>query len=239
MLLLNKSDKHFSTNSSELFENNIWSVSLYNNLFQRIEETMIEKTGVYRLSEIIDACHGDEVGSDVYIEYEDRAPYDVPFIRTSDIVNYEADLYPDYYVSRDDQSQVKQNIQAGDIIFSKDGKIGAAGMVVDTDTVIFSSGIEILRVKEDALKAGITPQYVFVALAVPEVGLYGAQRRAVVASTIPHLREKRLLEIAIPKMDQAIIQEISELVSKAFLQKNNRKELLKANENIIDDYFKD
>ena len=171
----------------------------------------------------------------MYIEYEDRAPYDVPFIRTSDIVNYEADLYPDYYVSRDDQSQVKQNIQSGDIIFSKDGKIGAAGMVVDTDTVIFSSGIEILRVKEDALKAGITPQYVFVALAVPEVGLYGAQRRAVVASTIPHLREKRLLEIAIPKMDQAIIQEISELVSKAFLQKNNRKELLKANENIIDD----
>ena len=124
-------------------------------------------------------------------------------------------------------------------LYSKDGKIGAAGMVVDTDTVIFSSGIEILRVKEDALKAGITPQYVFVALAVPEVGLYGAQRRAVVASTIPHLREKRLLEIAIPKMDQAIIQEISELVSKAFLQKNNRKELLKANENIIDDYFKD
>ena len=106
---------------------------------------MIEKTGVYRLSEIVDACHGDEVGSDVYIEYEDRAPYDVPFIRTSDIVNYEADLYPDYYVSRDDQSQVKQNIQAGDIIFSKDGKIGAAGMVVDTDTVIFSSGIEILQ----------------------------------------------------------------------------------------------
>lgn len=233
-----KCNKHFSACSSELFENNVWSVSLYNNLFQRIEETMIEKTGVYRLNEIVDAFHGDEVGSDAYIEYEDRAPHDVPFIRTSDIVNYEADLYPDYYVSPDDRSQVKQSVQVGDIIFSKDGKIGAAGMVVNSDDAIFSSGIEILRVKEEACKAGITPQYVFVALAVPEVGLYGARRRAVVASTIPHLREKRLLEIAIPKMDPTIIREISELVSVAFQQKNDRKELLKANENIIDDYFK-
>lgn len=111
-------------------------------------------------------------------------------------------------------------------------------MVVESDSVIFSSGLEILRVKEDALAKGITPQYLFVALAVPEVGLYGARRRAVFASTIPHLRESRLLDIAIPKMDQFFIQEITTLVVEAFSQKNIRKQLLKANENIIDDYFK-
>ena len=233
-----ESDKYFLTKSSNLFEKNIWSVSLYNNLFQRIEDTMIAMTGIYRLNEIVDACHGDEVGSDAYIEYEDRAPHDIPFIRTSDIVNYEADLYPDYYVSPDDRTQVKQDVRPNDVIFTKDGKIGAVGMVVESDSVIFSSGLEILRVKEDALAKGITPQYLFVALAVPEVGLYGARRRAVFASTIPHLRESRLLDIAIPKMDQFFIQEITTLVVEAFSQKNIRKQLLKANENIIDDYFK-
>lgn len=231
-------DKHFSVSSAELFDNNIWSVSLYNNTFQDIEEAMINGNGVYRLGDIVDACHGDEVGSDAYIEYEDRASSDVAFIRTSDIVNYEADLYPDYYVSPDDRSQVKQHVRPDDIIFTKDGKIGSVGMVVEADSVIFSSGIELLRVKESAIIDGITPQYVFIALAVPEVGYFGAKRRAVVASTIPHLREKRLLEIAIPKMDSAIIQRITSLISKAFEQKNMRKKLLKENEHVIDDYFK-
>ena len=234
-----RSNKYFSTSSLDMFEKNIWSVSMYDNLFQRIEKTMVERTGVYRLNEIVEARHGDEVGSDAYIEYEDRAREDVPFIRTSDIVNYEADIYPDYYVSPDDCARVKQEVRPDDIIFTKDGKIGAVGMVVSSDTAVFSSGIEILRVKESALKAGITPQYLFVALAVPEVGLYGAKRRAVFASTIPHLREARLLDIAIPKMERSIILKISELVSKAFFQKDKRKQFLKANENIIDDYFKD
>ena len=149
-----ESDKHFSVNSAELFENNIWSVSLYNNTFQRIEDAMINGVGIYRLHDIVDACHGDEVGSDAYIEYEDRSSSDVPFIRTSDIVNYEADLYPDYYVSPDDRTQVKQDVKPGDIIFTKDGKIGSVGMVVENYSAIFSSGIEILRVKKSAQDEG-------------------------------------------------------------------------------------
>ena len=230
-------EKSFTVSNAELFSSNIWSVSMYDNTFQRIENRMKEETGIYRLSELVDMTHGDEVGSDAYISYEDRNTEDIAFVRTSDIVNNEVDLYPDYYVSPDNLDGIKQKIQKDDIIFTKDGKIGAAGMIVESDNVVLSSGIEILRVKPEAVKKGVSSQYIFTALIVPEVGYYGAKRRAVVASTIPHLRENRLGEIAIPIIERNLIDKITVLIKEAFELKNRRKELLKTDENLIDLYF--
>ena len=230
-------ERHFSVSSAELLDSNIWSVSMYQHTYQDIESGMRDLTGVYRLGDIAEMSHGDEVGSEAYLAYEERSEADVPFIRTSDIVNYEADLYPDYYVSPEDCSSVKQSVLPEDVLFTKDGKIGAAGMVVESDNAIYASGIEILRVKESAREQGITPQFVFAALAIPEVGLFGAKRRAVVASTIPHLREARLKEIVIPALPQERIDEITRDVREAFAQKNRRKQLLKLTEPVIDNYF--
>jgi len=230
-------EKVFTVSNAELFGSNIWSVSMYNNTFQKIEDNMEERTGISRLSELVDMMHGDEVGSDAYISYEDRNVEDIAFIRTSDIVNNEVDLYPDYYVSPENMDGVKQVTKKDDIIFTKDGKIGAVGMIVESDKVILSSGIEILRIKPEAMENGVSAQYIFTALLVPEVGYYGAKRRAVVASTIPHLRENRLGEIAIPIVEKQMIDKITILIKEAFDLKNKRKILLKSNENIIDNYF--
>lgn len=231
------SERHFSVNSEDLFASNIWSVSMYNNTYQDVEDQMLKSTGVYQLGEIADMFHGDEVGSEAYLSYEDRSESDRPFIRTSDIVNFEADLYPDYYVSAEDCALINQSVLPEDVIFTKDGKIGAVGMVVDSDNAIYASGVEILRVKKSAREQGITPQFVFAALAIPEVGLYGAKRRAVVASTIPHLREARLKEIVIPAITKDHIDEITQHVKEAFAYKNRRKQLLKSTEMVIDNYF--
>lgn len=124
-----------------------------------------------------------------------------------------------------------------DVIFTKDGKIGCVGLITDADDVVLSSGIEILRVKESAKKEGITPEYLFTALSIPEIGRYGAIRRTVVASTIPHLREERLKDIEIPILDKELMKIITELVKEAFILKTQRKILLKENERILEKYF--
>lgn len=167
----------------------------------------------------------------------DRDLSDLPFIRTSDIVNHEADLYPDYYVAPCDAAGIKQSVQAGDVIFTKDGKVGCAGMITASDDVILSSGIEILRLKKSAIKEGLTQEYLFTALSIPEIGLYGAVRRTVVASTIPHLCEERLRDIEIPKMEQNHIDTITRLVKEAYDLKAKRKDLLKKSYKILENYF--
>ena len=132
---------------------------------------------------------------------------------------------------------IKQNVKVNDIIFTKDGKIGCVGLITGADNVILSSGIGILRVKESARKEGITPEYLFTALSIPEIGRYAAIRRTVVASTIPHLREERLKDIEIPIIDEGLMKSITELVKEAFALKAQRKVFLKKNEQIFEKWF--
>lgn len=111
-------------------------------------------------------------------------------------------------------------------------------MIVDSDRILLSSGIERIRLNDEGLKKGLTQEYLFVALNTPEVGRYAAIRRTVVASTIPHLRVERLKDIEIPIEDKTYITRITELVKKAFELKSQRKDILKQNENVLDEYFK-
>ena len=124
-----------------------------------------------------------------------------------------------------------------DILFTKDGKIGMVGMITEADRCIISSGFVALRIKESAILQGITPEYLFIVLSTKEIGRYGARRRTVIASTIPHIREERIKQIEIPILESSIISEITELVSKAFSQKKERKLLIKEVSENIDNYF--
>ena len=114
---------------------------------------------------------------------------------------------------------------AGDVIFTKDGKIACVGMITSADNVILSSGIERLRLTPKSQEEGLTQEYLFTALSIPEIGKYAAVRRTVVASTIPHLRVERLKDIEIPLMDQEVIDRITQLVKKAFCLKSKRKQI--------------
>ncbi len=232
-----KREFSFGVQYSQLQQSNIWSTNYYDKLYVKTAECLKNSNQAIPLRHIADTGNGDEVGSENYKEFIHRERGDKPFIRTSDIVNWEVDLYPDYYVSSDILSVIKQNVKPGDVIFTKDGKIGCTGLITDADDVILSSGIEVLRVKSSAKKLGITPEYLFTALSIPEIGGYASVRRTVVASTIPHLRVERLKDIEVPVATVHIMEEITRLVKEAFQYKASRKRLLKQNELILEKYF--
>ena len=168
----------------------------------------------------------------------DKKDTDIPFIRTSDLVNYEVDQFPDFYIPKEIYEELNQDVKAGDVLFTKDGKIGMTAMITESDKVIIASGLSRLRLKNEAKKYNLTPEYLFLVLSLKETGSYPALRRTVTASTIPHLREERLKEIEIPILDKESVSEITKLVKEAFKLKDEKKKLIEEVRKEIDDYFK-
>lgn len=232
-----RKEKIFSVNKNDFIGADLWiplfSYPLYVNTLRVIQK----KWKTVALGEIVDIICGDEVGSDTYNEYLDKHNTDIPFVRTSDIVNYELDLYPDFFIPREIYDELEQDFQEGDVLFTKDGKIGMVGMITKYDKAIISSGFIGLRLNNKAKVFEITPEYLFLVLSIKEIGIYGSKRRTVVASTIPHLREERLKEIEIPILDKKTIEEITQLIKKAFQLKDEKKRLLAEIRKTIDSYF--
>lgn len=235
-----KGDFSFTVTSGDLNINNVWNPENYNKKYEKIVTEIEKNNGYTTLGELLDASfHGEEVGSDNYNDYIHKNENDYAFIRTSDIANHQIDLFPDFFVPTEVKGELKQVIYKNDVIFTKDGKIGAVAMVTENDNCILSSGIQILRVNKEAIAKGITQEYLFVALSIKEVGYYAAKRRTVVASTIPHLRPEKLKEIEIPLMDKKIVNKITSLVKKGFEFYNERKPILKESLSILEKELND
>lgn len=174
----------------------------------------------------IDIISGDEAGSDNYSNYMDKNKDDVPFIRTSDLFNNELDLHPDNYIPSEIFKDLKQDIKKGDILFTKDGKIGITAMISGDEDVVLSSGISRIRINESS-GLPISNEYLFIALSTKEIGQYQTEQRVVYASTIPHLRPERLKEFIIPIIDVENINKITSIVKEAYKKKEEKNRLLK------------
>jgi type I restriction enzyme S subunit len=161
-------DNFYSINLSDFKDADLfipkYSYPLYVNTLKVIKE----KWQTVSIGEIATVKKGDEVGSDNYNKYLDKKDSDVPFIRTSDLVNYEADQFPDFYIPKEIYQEINQDIKAGDVLFTKDGKIGMSAMITKSDKVISASGISRLRLKEEAKKYDLTPEYLFLVLSLKE-----------------------------------------------------------------------
>lgn len=227
----------FSINKSDFADADLWTPTYSYPLYVNTLKAIQAKWQTVPIGEIADLKKGDEVGSDTYIGYLEKRKTDVPFVRTSDIVNYEIDQYPDFYIPVEIYDEIGQGFQAGDVLFTKDGKIGMVGMVTEYDKAIISSGFAGLRLNKKAKDYNITPEYLFLCLSIKEIGIYASKRRTVVASTIPHLREERLKEIEIPVLDKNTIDEITELVKEAFRLKDEKKRLIAEVRDTMDRYF--
>jgi|JI10StandDraft_1071094.scaffolds.fasta_scaffold91001_2 type I restriction enzyme S subunit len=203
---------------SESFFSPEYSNPLYNKTIKALE-----KFETKPLSELVKTLKGSEVGSDNYNLYTDKIESDIPFIRTSDIVNYEVDNYPDFYIADEIYQELNQKIKPLDIIFSKDGSIGNVAMLTEADKVIIGSGFLILRTKKEI---ELSPYYIFCALSIPEIGDYQARKRTVIASTIPHLRPENLLKTRIPILPKKDRDLISDILREAFEKKSLRKQKL-------------
>jgi len=203
---------------AESFFSPEYSNPLYNNTIKALE-----KYETKPLSELVKPFKGSEVGSDNYNLYTDKIESDIPFIRTSDIVNYEVDNYPDFFIADEIYQELNQQIKPLDIIFSKDGSIGNVAMLTDADKVIIGSGFLILRTKKET---DISPYYIFCALSIPEIGDFQSRKRTVIASTIPHLRPENLLKTRIPILPKDDRDLISDILKEAFEKKALRKKKL-------------
>lgn len=230
----NKKLPYFQTDLQALKEFDIWNATCHLPFFADNEKELKTKFETVKLGKITDIKKGDEVGSNNYDVYINKTDTDYAFIRTSDIVNHEIDLFPDYFISQDIYNTVNQELQAGDILFTKDGKIGQTAIVTEADKAIIASGVARMRIKKNDY--GITAEYLFTVLSVKETGYNPAIRRTVIGTTIPHLREERLKRIAIPVLDKETIHTITQTIKTAFELKSKRKLLI---DNVLDDLNKE
>lgn len=229
-------EKTFSVNLSDFAEDDLWTPAFSYPLYVNTLKAIQKKWQTVPLGEIATAKKGDEVGSANYNKYLDKKDSDIPFIRTSDIVNYEVDQFPDYYVPKEIYQELNQDIKAGDILFNNDGKIGLVAILTPQNKVIIQSHIKRLRLKAEAKKYNLTPEYLFLVLTIKEVARYQAERYTVIQSTIPTI-SNHILDIQIPILDKNSIDEITKLVKEAFELKDEKKKLIKEVREEIDSYF--
>jgi len=192
-----ESDKAFWINQGFITDFNNFIPRRYdpklNEPLEEIKKRKIPTVSLRQLlkEKIISIQKGDEVGSENYTNEG------IPFIRTNDIVNgiinrnskqmVDEDLYNEIY-------KEKQDLRPGDILFTKDGKIGVVGMIKEGDECIIASGILKIRVR-DTKK--LNPFYLFAVLN-SKIVFSQAKARYVTAATIMHLHPERFLDVEIP-----------------------------------------
>jgi len=226
----------YSVKLSAILNSDLWTPAFSYPLYVNTLKAIQSKWQTIPLGEIATAKKGDEVGSDNYNKYLDKKNSDIPFIRTSDLVNYEVDQFPDFYIPQEVYQELRQDIEAGDVLYNNDGKIGLVAMLTKQDRVIIQSHIKRLRLKAEAKKYNLTPEYLFLVLTIKEVSRYQAERYTVIQSTIPTI-SNHILDIQIPILDKKSIDEITILVKEAFELKDEKKKLIKEVKDEIDRYF--
>ena len=232
-----KKEKYYSINFSELKESKFWTPEFFNPLYINTRKVIQKKYETITLGEIATFKKGDEVGSVNYNEYLDKKNTDIPFVRTSDIVNYEVDLYPDYYIPKEIYSELNQDLKPNDIIFTNDGKIGSVAMLTKEDKIILQSHIKRLRLKQSAInKYNLTQEYLILILTIKQICIYQTKRYTVIQSTIPTI-SNNIENFEIPILGKTLIDKITELVKKAFELKTKRKQILKEVREEIENYF--
>jgi type I restriction enzyme S subunit len=231
-----KKEKFYSVNLSDFSEIDLWTPAYSYPLYVNTLRVIQKKWQTISLGKIATTEKGNEVGSDNYNKYLDKKNTDIPFIRTSDIVNYEVDQFPDFYIPQEIYQELKQDIRDGDILFNNDGKIGLVAILTSQDKTIIQSHIKRLRLKPEAKKYNLTSEYLFLTLTIKEIARYQSERYKTIQSTIPTL-SNHILKFKIPILDKKSIDKITKLVKKAFELKNKKKKMIKEAREEIDKYF--
>jgi len=151
--------------------------------------------------------HGNEVGSQFY------GKGDIPFIRTSDIVNWELKIDPIKCVPEEiyEQYKKRQDVRKNDILFVKDGTflIGRSAIVTEQDEkIVIQSHLLKIRVSKDDK---INPYYLLYLLNTPIVQKQIA-KYTFIQGTISTIG-KRFNELRLPiHKDAKVVEKISDEV---------------------------
>ncbi|PIX29461.1 MAG: hypothetical protein COZ65_02125 [Caldiserica bacterium CG_4_8_14_3_um_filter_35_18] len=212
-------EKIYNVSSTDLSD--ILTPKFYYPKYLNTLKALKKKFRTIKLGDISDIQRGEEVGSKNYHTFSIKSDSDIPFIRTSDLVNYEIDDYPDYYIDEETYKDLEQDLRVGDIVYTKDGKIGLSAILTNEDKCILASGLARIRITKI-----FNPYYAFLVLST-NIGYYQVSQRIVIAATLPHLQQDRLAEIEIPIINNQVQKEISELVAEAFRLKTEKKKLFR------------
>ena len=232
--------KFFDIKYEKLYnEVDLWTPKYFLPRYVETEKSLCTKKQCIELGKIADLKKGNEPGSDFYIDYLDKSDTDVPFIRTSDIYNYQIDSSPDNFIDIYTFDEMGQDVKKGDILFTKDGKIAEIAFVTNIDRAIFASGVERIRINQKGKRIGITPEYLFNVISCNKIGKYTADRYTVTAATIPHLKEEFIKKIQIPLLDSKIVENITKSTKIAFKKIDKKKQLILECKNIINSICKE
>lgn len=212
-----KSSNFFALQNEDYNQERSMNPAFYYPLYINTMKEIEKNNECIRLGDVATCKKGDEVGSTNYKRYLDRKESDIPFIRTTDLINYDIDLYPDFYIEKDIVKSFSQDLLPCDIIYSNDGKIGLTAMLTPSDNCIIQSHLERIRC------TSIDPYYLFIALSTNEVGQTQAKRFTVIQTTIPTIGNN-LVDFRIPK--SKYYSRIIELTKEAFRLKDERKKLI-------------
>ncbi len=166
---------------------------------------------------------GDEVGKLAY------GTGTIPFIRTSDISNWELKADPKHAVSAEIYNGLKkkQDVQAGDILMVKDGTylIGTCAIISKADkTILYQSHLYKIRVREN--KYGLD-SYLLLAILSSTVVQKQIRSKQFTQDIIDSLGGRiNELVLPIPKSKEAR-KRISNLVKKAAIKRAEARELAK------------
>ena len=230
----------FFVNSKNLKDNillpKFYNPDLNNDLKNYLKTGKFENIKISDLvdNKILELSRGNEVGSDNY------GTGDVPFIRTSEVANWEIIADPTHCLSEEiyNQYKDKQDVQSEDILVVNDGTylMGRSAMITDLDTkIVYQSHFRKLRVLN---KAYISP-YTLLGLLGLEIVQKQIEAKSFRQGTISTLGS-RLKDIIIPipkdsKLKKKMHNEIKEIIDQ---KKQGKKisqsfRLLEKHENLM------
>lgn len=171
----------------------------------------------------IQVTTGDEVGKLAY------GSGNIPFVRTSDISNWEIKSDPKHLLSDEIYNSIsaKQDVQVGDILMVKDGSylIGTCAMISEYDTrIVYQSHLYKIRVLPNEYDFD---RYYFLAALSSDYLKQQIASKTFSQDIINSLGDRlKDLIVPIPK-DKKHIMKISEMVNKAIHQSIEARELAK------------
>ena len=184
---------------------------------------ILKKMGELIEENVIQVSTGDEVGKLSY------GTGDIPFVRTSDISNWEIKSDPKHLLSESIYEQLanKQDVREGDILMVKDGSylIGTCAMISKYDTrIVYQSHLYKIRVAENSY--GIDNYFLLAALSSEYL------KKQIVSKTfsqdIINSLGDRLKELVIPiPTDRNHIAKISSMVKQSIDDSIEARELAK------------
>lgn len=218
----------FTMKKSEI-QNNVLAPRAYVHLVAGTEHKLEETHKLVTIGQLIkesvlQVSTGNEVGKLAY------GTGNIPFIRTSDISNWEIKSDPKHLVSEKIYQELaeKQDVKEGDILMVKDGSylIGTCAMITKYDTkIVYQSHLYKIRVDPDN-EYGLNNYYLLAALSSDYV------RQQVLANTfsqdIINSLGDRLKDLVIPiSHERKKIDKIANMVKKSIDESIEARELSK------------